>query len=216
MVYAGKNISNNSVCVFPANHKSRLTDLSNQMRAKIAQYLYMITNNYAEDKHGTQWWSFLDKQKKEYALLIQLLWHYWTTRFPCWKRQKNIQKGHNKYATDIQKGQWSHPSEMERQKAQLSVSDSERTPTAIGYGILLLQILWRVLEVQRNWKHGAGVHREQLLAEFQHLLLWTFFTLFLSESIWTTGKERDGSGQIKKLYSKLLSKLVEGIVWPKL
>ena len=109
MVYAGKNISNNFVCVFPANHKSRLTDLSNQMRAKIAQYPYMITNNYAEDKHGTQWWSFLDKQKKEYALLIQLLWHYWTTRFPCWKRQKNIQKGHNKYATDIQKGQWSHP-----------------------------------------------------------------------------------------------------------
>lgn len=33
------------------------------------------------------------------------------------------------------------PSEMELQKAQISVPDSERTPTAIGYGILLLQIL---------------------------------------------------------------------------
>ena len=70
MVYAGKNISNNFVCVFPANRKSRLTDLSNQMRAKIAQYLYMITNNYAEDKHGTQWWSFLDTKKKNTLFLF--------------------------------------------------------------------------------------------------------------------------------------------------
>ena len=53
---------------------------------------------------------------------------------------------------------------MKLQKAQLSASDSERTQTATGYGILL-QILGQAQEMQRNRKHGARLHRGRSFAE---------------------------------------------------
>ena len=56
--------------VFPGDEKSKLIDLSNQIRAKRAQYPFMITNNEAEDKPSMHWWSFLDTQEKDKSFLF--------------------------------------------------------------------------------------------------------------------------------------------------
>ena len=53
---------------------------------------------------------------------------------------------------------------MKLQKVQLSASDSERTQTATGYGILL-QVLGQAREMQKSRKHGARLHRGRWLAE---------------------------------------------------
>ena len=57
---AGDNISKNFVEVFPDGHKNRFHSISKAIRSKGAEYPFMIANTDAEDKPGTDWWSFLD------------------------------------------------------------------------------------------------------------------------------------------------------------
>ena len=64
--------------VFPADCKNRFIDLNNQIRAKGAQYPFMITNTDSEDKRGTNWWSFLDTERTHSSYLIpSALSDYW-------------------------------------------------------------------------------------------------------------------------------------------
>ena len=52
---AEDNIPKNFVRVFPADHKNRFHDMSNDIRNKGEDNPFMMANIEAEDKPGTRW-----------------------------------------------------------------------------------------------------------------------------------------------------------------
>lgn len=51
---AGENVSKNFAGVFLANQKNRFADISKKIKAKQANYTFMILNTDANDKPGIQ------------------------------------------------------------------------------------------------------------------------------------------------------------------
>ena len=55
-----KDINDNFVGVFPANHMNRFIDYKTIILEKKAKYPFIIANTDTSDKDGTSWWSIMD------------------------------------------------------------------------------------------------------------------------------------------------------------